>query len=233
MIWWRAAGTSAEAGLFARWAWLWSNAGMQRNAPLSRAWPWSLALACLGCSGGSSGDEAGESAPSCADELELRLGEFIEEGQPLALLKSGDSLHLWNAPQGGHVVTVGAEVGGLVTSIVEIEARLIDPETDEVLKDDLRSIVMKPIEDDDGWMTPDIRSRSQVAHLPMCPDSEGRQMIDRELHLAVEIRETESECQATGKASVAVVPGCLQEDDDDRAFCECQCATTDGGTCSL
>ena len=167
------------------------------------------------------------------NNLELRLGEFIEEGQPLALLNSGDPLHLWDAPQGGHVVTVGAEVGGLVTSIVGIEARLLDPETDELVKDDERSIVMKPIADDEGWMTPDIRSRSQVAHLPMCPDAEGRQMIDRELLLEIEIHETESECQGSGKASVRVVPGCLQGDEDDSAFCECQCSATDVATCSL
>src|SRR5690606_16151587 len=57
-------------------------------------------------------------------ELELRLGEFTEEGQALAPLSDGDPLHLWNAPQGGHVVLVGAEARGFTGELGSIEARL-------------------------------------------------------------------------------------------------------------
>src|SRR5690606_16736896 len=142
-----------------------------------------------GSGGGRSVGGAGgaEAQSECPDRLELRIAEIVEEDAPLAQLSDGDALHLWNAPQGGHVVTVGAEVRGTQSDIVAIEARLLDPETGDLVKDDLRSIVMKPIEGGEGWKSPDIRSRNQVAHIAMCPDPEGRQLLDQEFVLEMEI----------------------------------------------
>lgn len=179
-----------------------------------------------GGQGGEGGAPGEPAAPACSDELELRLGEFVAEGEPLNLLTEGDPLHLWNAPQGGHVVNVAAEVRGLVTSIVGLEARLLDPVTDEMVEDDVRSIVMKPIEGDDAWMSPDIRSRSQVAHIALCPDSTGQVFLDQEFILEVEILERDTECQGRGVARVPVVPRCLQEASVDREFCVCECEMT-------
>lgn len=180
---------------------------------------------------GEAGAPGEVTAAPCSEELELRLGEFVAEGQPLNLLTAGDPLHLWNAPQGGHVVNPAAEVRGLVTSIVDIEARLLDPVSDQLVKDDVRSIVMKPIAGDDGWMSPDIRSRSQVAHIALCPDSAGQVFLDQEFVLEIEIRERESECQGSGVARVLVVPSCLQEASADREFCVCECEMV--SECSL
>jgi hypothetical protein len=178
--------------------------------------------------GGASGEVT---AVACSEELELRLGEFVAEGQPLSLLMAGDPLHLWNAPQGGHVVNPAAEVRGLVSSIVDIEARLLDPVSDQLVKDDVRSIVMKPIAGDDGWMSPDIRSRSQVAHIALCPDSAGQVFLDQEFVLEIEIRERDSECRGSGVARVPVVPSCLQEASAEREFCVCECERV--SECSL
>jgi len=183
---------------------------------------------------GTTGDAGAPGEPTavaCSDELELRLGEFVAEGEPLRLLAPGDPLHLWNAPQGGHVVNTAAEVHGLVTSIVSIEARLLDPVTEELVKDDVRSIVMKPIPGDDGWMSPDIRSRSQVTHIALCPDSGGQVFLDQEFLLEVEILERDTECQGRGIARVPVVPRCLQEASVEREFCVCECEMT--SECSL
>jgi len=176
-----------------------------------------------GVGGTSGGGQAGQAnAPACNEQLELRLGEFLEEDQPLALLEAGDALHLWGAPQGGFVVTVAAEVRGLVTSIVDISARLLDLETEALVSDNLRTIVMTPIAGQPGWMSPDIRSRSQVAHIALCPGSE-RVVRDQEFVLEIEIRETESDCRGVGVRRVPVVPRCLQEVTGERAYCDCQC----------
>jgi len=200
---------------------------------------WVLGVGIAGCSNSESGAEPASAggaagatgAPACPERLELRVGEFREEDQALDLLEAGDPLHLWNAPQGGFVVTVGAEVRGLLTSIVDIEARLLDPETGTLVKDDVRTIVMKPIVDDPAWMSPDIRSRSQVAHIAMCPDTE-RNLLDEDFLLEIEIQEHESDCRGIGVARVPVVPRCLHEDSAERAYCECQCGPLAASGCS-
>lgn len=148
-------------------------------------------------------------------------------------LDDGDALHLWNAPQGGHVVLVGAEVRGLAADKVRIEARLLDASTEDLIKDDVRNIVMKPIEAEEGWMTPDIRSRAQVAHIPMCPDVQSRTLLGREFLLEVEIEQTEP-CAVAGIGRVLVVPDCNQEALSEREFCACQCHPDyEPGQCNL
>jgi len=175
---------------------------------------------------------AGGTAQGC-EGLELRLGEFVEEDEPLALLQDGDFLHLWNAPQGGHVVLVGAEVRGLTDDVVSIHASLLDEASGELVRDDIRSIVMKPIEAEPGWMSPDIRSRSQVAHIPLCPDTERRTLQGQEFLLEVEISELGTECELSKTERLHVVPDCLQRDDAERAFCSCQCQPEyEPGTCA-
>lgn len=162
-------------------------------------------------------------ADNCSETLELRIAEFIEEDQPLSRLSAGDALHLWNAPQGGHVVTVGAEVSGLAGDLVRIEARLLDPDSEQLVEDDTRTIVMTPIAGEPDWMTPDIRSRNQVAHIPLCPDPERRTLLGREFWLEVEMQEVSEECGGRGVDRVLVTPRCLQPGDADRDYCECQC----------
>ena len=214
-----------------------------RKGCLAHTVLWGLVLSGFGCTGGAPdagadgvGGAAGAGAGDpCSPELELRLGEFREEGAALEPLQAGAPLHLWNAPQGGHVVLVAAEVRGLEHDIVAIEARLLDPDTEALLKDDVRSIVMKPMPDEPDWMSPDIRSRSQVAHIAMCPDAQRRELIDTPLLLEVEIREEiDAECTRTASQRFEVTAGCLQETEAERDFCMCQCAPDYmPGACSL
>jgi hypothetical protein len=146
----------------------------------------------------------------------------------------GDVLHLWNAPQGGHVVLVAAEVKGLRGGMASIEARLFDPETRELFRDDVRIIIMKSIEADPDWSSSDIRSRSQVAHIPLCPATGRGVSLGQELVLELELTEIDTQCLASGKAEVTVVLGCYQASQSERQFCECQCqADYEPGTCSL
>jgi hypothetical protein len=200
----------------------------------------SFAVVVFGCADEkTSGSVAGAGGAGGAGDagcgaLELRLGEFTEEGQPLSLLQDGDFLHLWNAPQGGHVVLVGAEVRGLSDDVVSIEARLVDEDSGELVKDDFRSIIMKPIEAEPGWMSPYIRSRSQVAHIPLCPDVQRRTLQGKEFLLNIEISELGTECELSKAEQVRVTPDCLQRDDAERAFCTCQCQPEyEPGSCAL
>ena len=191
-----------------------------------------LILTC-GCADGTPDREDAGAPSTCTEELELRIGEFTEEDEPLARLENGDALHLWNAPQGGHVVLVAAEVRGLTGEMVSIEARLLNPSTEELVKDDVRNIVMKPFDAEEGWMTPDIRSRAQVAHIPMCPDEQSRSLLEREFLLEVEIEQMDP-CAATGIARALVVPMCSQDAVSEREFCVCQCQPGyEPGQCEL
>ena len=53
--------------------------------------------------------------------------------EPVCLLNKGDPIELWRAPQGGHVLVVGARVRGLDSDTISLRVRVRDPESDRIL----------------------------------------------------------------------------------------------------
>ncbi len=161
-------------------------------------------------------------------DLVLHLANFIEEKQPMKQLNGGDSVDLAVALQGGHVIYIGAQVENMRTTQAEIDAKLVDPSSGVLRKQDVRTIVMKPVPEDASLMQPDIRSRSQVAHLVTCPNDGTRNIAGETWRLEVSMKEVQdgsvkSGPLRTGQASLDVVPLCNHADAAVKAYCECEC----------
>src|SRR5262245_62481449 len=99
--------------------------------------------------------------------LVVHAAQFTAESTPMRMLAEGDSLELWAAPQGGHVVLVGAKVQGLPGDIAVLRVRVRHPETNLIVAEEARSVKMVPVPGEPDTLQPDIRSRSQVAHVPL------------------------------------------------------------------
>jgi len=155
--------------------------------------------------------------------LELQPFVYAEPELPVTLLSDGDPIELWHAPQSGFVILVGSRVRGLDSDTIEIEVTLRDPVSEEVVGTHTRTVVMEVVPDDPEWMQNDRRTRSQVAHVPLCPRLGPGDVVGREHLLEVHITELYADF-TEGFASVRVVPTCFQTDPTENARCACECA---------
>ncbi|MEZ4224315.1 MAG: hypothetical protein R3B13_25425 [Polyangiaceae bacterium] len=195
-----------------------------------------LPLSLAACSGEDSspgsGGGAGGSVP-----LVIHPANFIEEQQPMKELTDGDPINLVAALQGGYVIYVGAQVENFRSTQADIRARLIDPTTEAVRREDSRTIVMKPIADMPGWKQPDLRSRSQVAHLVVCPNEEAKNVFGELFRLELTVTEgvdgSFKDAPRTGSATLTVTPTCADTDPALKQDCSCQCeANYTAGKCA-
>ncbi|MEZ4371099.1 MAG: hypothetical protein R3B07_09750 [Polyangiaceae bacterium] len=153
--------------------------------------------------------------------MELRAAAFIDEGLPLVLLQDGDPLDLSAAIQGGHVMYVAAQVKNLQSSTAELQSQLHFPDTGAIYAREARTVAMRPVDGEDGWWQPDLRSRSQVDHIPACPNYDSRSIRDEVWRLDITVIRLEDNEQAT--TSLNIVPSCRFQDATLQARCECEC----------
>ncbi|MCC6668348.1 MAG: hypothetical protein IT375_31680 [Polyangiaceae bacterium] len=153
--------------------------------------------------------------------LDVLPGDFVAENEPLKMLSAGDPIQLVPAPQGGHVIHVGARVRGLGSDTVNIRSRLRDPKTNAIEMEEARDIVMRPVDGQPEWMEPDLRSVSQVTHIPACPNYDAVVLLGATWTLEVIIDEIEG--PGLGTARVDVSPACSQADGPAKAQCQCEC----------
>lgn len=172
-------------------------------------------LLCLwGCS-------AGPSTEQCAS-LAVAPAEFITEGQPLALLDSGADVALVHPPQGGRVILIGAQIGNITTDIADIKTTLFGPDG-STYTEAARTIALVPVPGQPGLMQPDLRTRTQVSHMTMCPVHGDRDIVDQTWTLEVSITEYDVDCPRTGSTRVDVVPRCVDTDPTELSNCRCLC----------
>ncbi|MBK7580445.1 MAG: hypothetical protein IPI67_09595 [Myxococcales bacterium] len=178
------------------------------------------ALVVAGCGKGD-GEPKPKPKPDVVVDLEILPADFVAENQPLKLLSEGDPIALVPAPQGGHVIHVGARVLGLTSDTVNLRSRLRDPASNAIQMEEARDVVMKPVPGQPGWMEPDLRSVSQVTHIPACPNYDADVIVDAPWKLEVIIDEIDG--PGLGSASVVVKPACAQTDPTQLALCQCEC----------
>ena len=183
-------------------------------------------------SGGEGGDDAGSGdADASLPDLVMHPGMFIDEDMPLVPLEDGDEIEIQLAVQGGQVIYVAGQLENLDADIVRIESRIIDPDSGDVREEDSRSIVMKPVEGEDNLWQPDIRSRSQVSHLVVCPNDEPRSIIDEPWLIEVTMSDLDGPRSVT--ETLTLTPVCRRELDEDQELCTCQCeADFEPGKCT-
>jgi hypothetical protein len=149
--------------------------------------------------------------------------QFTEENMPMRMLGEGDPLELWPAPQGGHVVLVGAKVKNLVGDSVLLRVRARYPGTSFLIAEEARAVKMLPVVGEPDTMQPDLRTRTQVAHVPLCPDYDPTDIVDRPLEFTVQVTSFGSEEPQAGTATVHLYPACTAGKVD-VPFCRCECS---------
>jgi hypothetical protein len=147
--------------------------------------------------------------------------QFTEENMPMRMLREGDPIDLWPAPQGGHVVLVAAKVKHFVgdTAMLRVSARY--PDTPFIVAEEARSVKLVPVPGEPDTMQPDLRTRTQVAHIPLCPDYDPMDIVDRPLEFAITLTSVMSDEPQTGAATLRLYPNCASSGNE--PFCKCEC----------
>lgn len=184
---------------------------------------WLCVLPLAGLTSGCQGESEPRSKPKSdvVVPLEVLPADFVAQDQPMKMLSEGDGIQLVAAPQGGHVIHIGARVRGLGSDTVNLRTRLRDPVTYAIQMEEARDIVMRPVPGQPEWMEPDLRSVSQVTHIPACPNYDDVVLVGALWKLEVIVEELEG--PGLGSASLGVKPMCAQADAALAAMCKCEC----------
>jgi hypothetical protein len=153
--------------------------------------------------------------------LVILPAQFTEEDMPMRMLSPGDPVDLWSAPQGGHVVLLGAKVKNLTSDTITLKVRFRDPDTGLIVAEEARTVKMLPVDGEPGVMQPDIRSRSQVSNVPLCPSYDSRGVVDQTFDVEVLVTALYSEPMESASATIRVVARCSTPEDE--AACRCEC----------
>ena len=177
-----------------------------------------------GAGGGGGAGGAGGAGGDGGSGLEVLAGAHTD-GLPLRVLADGDVVSLEAAPQGGHLLWIGAKVRGLEKPSVRLHATLVDLETGTLLGEAEAYPDMVPLAAEPGWREPDNLSFTTFAMVPLCPGTAPFDLDDRPATLVVEVEELST--GRTGAATVAVTPRCTMADPTS-CTCECEAGVTLG-----
>jgi len=171
--------------------------------------------------GGVDSSDPAKAGDGSSGMLEIFPAQFTEERMPMRMLAAGDPVDLWNAPQGGHVVLLGAKVKNLMSDTANLKVRFRQPNGGIVVAEEGRTVKMVPVPDEPELMQPDIRSRSQVSNVPLCPSYGVSGIVDRPFDIEVSLTALYTDPAQTGTTTLRVVARCSTPDDE--AFCRCEC----------
>jgi len=168
----------------------------------------------------SVGDDGGDGSTS----LVVIPGEFTTEGAPMRLLSDGDEIKLLQPLQGGHIVLLGAQVPHFPTNAATLHVRARRPDSGLVVSDESRTVAMVDVEGaPDQTKQPDLRSRSQVANVALCPDYDAIDIVDQPLLFEIQVTALYTDPPQMGSARIRLVPSCRQTDPSDQPLCQCEC----------
>jgi hypothetical protein len=175
--------------------------------------------------------EAGAGDDSTADHggpdpglaLQVIPAAFTEENAPMRILESEGAIDLIRAPQGGHVVLLAAQIRNAISTAANIRVRMRRRDTGFIVAEEKRTVAMVPVPGETATMQPDLRSRSQVAHVPLCPDYDSIDVVAQPLDVEIEVTALYTEPPRVGSARLVLVPQCQQSTPEARALCRCEC----------
>ncbi len=133
---------------------------------------------------------------------------------------AGAAVSLTRPPQGGQVVYVALRVRNMNRCGVQMRGRFRDPQNNEELGYDARSIDL--VVGSDGWGRPDALQLSTFANVAICPDyltvrdNQGQPMT-------LEVTATDKKGHSV-MTTAMVVPTCTAADAAERALCVCECS---------
>jgi hypothetical protein len=158
-----------------------------------------------------------------ADALVVIPAAFTEENAPMRILEPGDAIELIRPPQGGHVVLLAAQVRNMNTNAATIRVRMRRPDTGFIVAEEKRTVAMVPVPGEAATMQPDLRSRSQVSHVPLCPDYDAIDIDGQPLDVEVQVTALYTDPPKIGSARLGLVPTCRQTTPGELALCRCEC----------
>ncbi len=168
--------------------------------------------------------DGGADGEAAARDLVVLPAQFTEENMPLRMLADGDLLDLWAAPQGGHVVLLSAKVKHLTSDAATLKVRIRRPDTGFIVAEESRTVAMVAVDGEPDTKQPDLRSRSQAAHVPLCPDYDRIAIVDVPVDVRVQVTALYVDPPATGEATRRLVPSCDHTTPEDEPLCRCECA---------
>jgi len=170
------------------------------------------------------GDEAGDSPDTWP--LVVLPGAFTTENEPLRMLQDGDSIDLVRPLQGGHVTFLAARVKHTTATAATLRVRLRRPETGFIVAEERRTVAMLPVPGEIDTMQPDLRSRSQVAQPPLCPDYDAIDIEGQPLDVEFEVTPLYVDPPVTASARRRLVPRCSATTSSNEALCHCECVAS-------
>ena len=173
-----------------------------------------------GGNGGNAGASGSSGAPS---NLEVVPVMYTPPDQPLVILENGDPVELWRAPQGGHVLVVGARIRGLEGETISLRARVRDPESNRILAEEKRTVVTELVPEEPGWRQTLRQTNSQATHVPVCPNYGTRDIVGQTQRVEVHVTELYAPVETTGQTELTLVPTCMQTEPGHLAQCVCEC----------
>jgi hypothetical protein len=169
-------------------------------------------------------DRARHDGPSddVGSSLVILPAQYTEENQPLRMLKEGDPIDLWPAPQGGHVVLVGAKLKHFAGEMAILRVRVRYPGTAFIIAEEARSVKFVPVPGEPDTKQPELATRTQVAHVPLCPDYDSEDMVDRPLEFSLQVTEPPAD-EPTVQTTLHLSPSCRASAEGE-SFCRCECS---------
>jgi hypothetical protein len=169
-------------------------------------------------------DTATGDANEAGEPLVVTPGAFVVENEPLRILNDGDTIDLVRAPQGGHVTMVAATVKNTTSVAAMMRVRMRRPGTGFIVAEEKRTVAMVPVPGEANTMQPDLRSRSQVAHVPLCPDYDPIDIVGQPLDVEIEVTPLYVDPPRVGRAALRLRPKCEALSPAGEALCQCECA---------
>ncbi len=121
---------------------------------------------------------------------------------------------------------------GLAAGPALVDAKLIDPDTSEVVVHDWRTVPLVEAGDGSGELEPDASDPASFAHLLACPNYSTRPIEGVEWLLRLEYAAPNDETHS-GNATVKVIPGCAPGPRQEQCECECSPSYTVGKCSAL
>jgi hypothetical protein len=184
-----------------------------------------IALTMIGCgpSGPSEGSAGNGGVGGGAAALELTPIMYTPIEQPTAFLTDGSPIELVRAPQGGHVLMVGARIKHSDSDTVKMKARVRDAATGDLINERERTVVLEPVPDDPTTLENNRQTITQMVHVEMCPRPGAYDVYGRAIIVEIEAVELYSDF-TEGATSVEVIPTCMATDPYFKGLCECECS---------
>jgi hypothetical protein len=168
-------------------------------------------------------DATGDTISDEEDRLVVIPGAFVVENEPLRILRDGDTIDLVRAPQGGHVSMIAAQVKNTSAVAAMLRVRMRRPESGFIVAEEKRTVAMVPVPGEANAMQPDLRSRSQVTHVPLCPDYDPIDVVGQPLDVEIEVTPLYTDPPRVGRATLRLRPKCEALSPLGEALCQCEC----------